>query len=55
MDPYTLAGMNRHVDALFDCWAEFLRYRANRPYDRELRAAREAAVWFRSNGGRLWR
>ena len=43
------------VDDLVACWAEFLRYRANEPFQEELRAVRQAAWWFRRNSGTLWR
>lgn len=55
MAPAMAAAMRRHADNVFLCWVEFLRYRVNRPYDRELRAVADAAIWFRANSTRLWR
>lgn len=50
-----LVPMRRHAANVFDCWVEFLRYRANKPYNRELLAVVDAANWFRENTNRLWR
>ncbi|MFI5378994.1 MAG: hypothetical protein ACHRHE_06845 [Tepidisphaerales bacterium] len=38
----------------FDCWAEFLRYRANRPYNHEVQTMRNSAQWIRRNYRNLW-
>ncbi len=47
--------MHRHANTIFARWVEFLRYRANNPYDMELKSVRTAATWFRDNAGQLWR
>jgi hypothetical protein len=47
--------MHQHAAAVFECWAEFLRYRGNKPYNNELAAVQTAARWFRANSSRLWR
>jgi len=44
MDPAMANQMKWHADNVFSCWVEFLRYRANRPYDNELRAVIDAAT-----------
>lgn len=55
MDAPIVAKVKEHADNVFDCWAEFLRYRSNKPYDRELEAVVAAAKWFNANYQRLWR
>ena len=54
MDAAMATQMNQHADNVFSCWVEFLRYRANSPYDRELDAVSDAADWFRRHGKQLW-
>jgi hypothetical protein len=39
---------------VFACWAEFLRYRANRPYHEEVETLRNSARWVRRHYRRLW-
>ncbi len=55
MDQKLADLMHQHVNQAFACWAEFLRYHANRPYESELRIMFEAARWYRRNASRLWR
>jgi hypothetical protein len=55
LSPALARPMYQYVDAVFTSWAEFLRYRANKPYDDEAAAVRLAARWFRANASRLWR
>jgi hypothetical protein len=55
MDPAVVTRMHAHVDNVFLCWVEFLRYRANKPYNGEVTAVRNAARWFRANAASLWR
>jgi len=52
--PSFLATMNGHADDVADCWTEILRYRANKPYNKELAAVLKAARWFKRNHSRLW-
>lgn len=54
MDATLAKLMHQHANATFMCWVEFLRYRANEPYDVEITAVRSAARWFRANATRLW-
>lgn len=49
------AAMHDYAIVVFDRWAEFLRYRANRPYNEEVEAVRTASRWFEANAQRLWR
>jgi hypothetical protein len=44
----------KHVQNVEACWTEVLRYRANKPYDNEVKAVRYGASWFKVNGRRLW-
>jgi hypothetical protein len=44
---------NRMQD-VFDCWAEFLRYRHNLPYNQEVQTMRESARWIRRHYTNLW-
>ena len=46
--------MYKHVQNIDACWKEVLRYRANKPYDDELKAVRFGASWFKVNSRRLW-
>jgi hypothetical protein len=46
--------MYAHVQNIMACWTEVLRYRANKPYDDEIKAVRSGASWFKVNGRRLW-
>lgn len=46
--------MYAHVRNVEACWTEVLRYRANKPYDEEMKAVRSGASWFKANGRRLW-
>ncbi|HOB73075.1 MAG TPA: hypothetical protein PKG54_00990 [Phycisphaerae bacterium] len=55
MDSDLATRMHEHALTIFECWAEFLRYRGNKPYNKELEAVRTAANWFRRNASRLWR
>lgn len=55
MDMAFADKMHRYANTIFACWVEFLRYRANRPYDIEMEAVWTAAKWFRANASRLWR
>ena len=55
MDSSMVTAMHRHADNVFQCWVEFLRYRANKPYNQELQAVVDAAKWFRKFSRRLWR
>ena len=43
-----------HTKNVFLCWSEILRYRANKPYDKESEAVADAAQWLRKNYRRLW-
>ena len=54
LDATVASEMHQHVDAAFKCWVEYLRYRANQPYNAEVTAVRTAARWFRTNATRLW-
>jgi len=42
--------MYDHVANVEACWTEVLRYRANKPYDEEMKAVRSGASWFKVNG-----
>lgn len=55
MNSHFAQEMHQHVTNVFYRWAEFLRYRANTPYNEEVEAVRAAAQWFRRNTRRLWR
>ncbi|HTW94850.1 MAG TPA: hypothetical protein VMD30_08665 [Tepidisphaeraceae bacterium] len=46
--------MYKHLQNVEACWTEVLRYRANKPYDDEVKAVRSGAAWFKVNGHRLW-
>jgi hypothetical protein len=46
--------IDRHVLNAQLCWSEQLRYRANAPYDYELRQIAAAARWIKMNYRRLW-
>ena len=37
------------------CWSEILRYRANKPYDSEVKTVAGAAHWLKDNYKRLWK
>ena len=52
--PAVLNEMNDHVKNVSLCWAEILRYRANKPYNEELMVVRAAAEWFKRHYRRLW-
>jgi len=45
---------NRMQQDVFNCWAEFLRYRANLPYNEEVETMRNSARWIRRNYKSLW-
>jgi hypothetical protein len=44
----------KHAKNVSLCWSEILRYRANKPYDIELKAVADAAKWLRRNYKHLW-
>jgi hypothetical protein len=46
--------MYAHIQNVEACWTEILRYRANKPYDEEMKAVRAGASWFKVNARRLW-
>lgn len=46
--------LHRLIQDVFECWAEFLRYRANRLYDQEVETVRHAAMWIRRRYSALW-
>lgn len=46
--------MYAHIQTVEACWTEVLRYRANKPYDEEVKAMRSGASWFKVNGRSLW-
>ena len=46
--------LSDHVQAAARQWKEYLRYRANRPYDEELRDVTDAARWIGRNYHKLW-
>jgi hypothetical protein len=46
--------LNDHAQAAGRQWKEILRYRANRPYDVELKEVIDAATWVQRNYRRLW-
>jgi hypothetical protein len=46
--------LHRRMQDVFSCWAEFLRYRANRPYNEEVANVRNTARWIRRHWKKLW-
>lgn len=54
-DPSFSLAMHGHAQTISQSWAEFLRYRANKPYNAEADRIRRAANWFRRNAKRLGR
>lgn len=54
LDPSLAAKLHNRMQDVFHCWAEFLRYRANRPYHQEVETIRESARWIRRRYRELW-
>ncbi len=46
--------LDRRMQDVFNCWAEFLRYRVNRPYNVEVANVRNNARWIRRYWKKLW-
>lgn len=46
--------LHNRMQDVFGCWAEFLRYRANLPYNQEVQAMRDSARWIRRHYKKLW-
>jgi hypothetical protein len=54
LDANLATEMHSRMQDAFNCWAEFLRYRANLPYNREVQTMRETARWTRRHYRELW-
>jgi hypothetical protein len=54
LDAAIATELLKQMRDVFNCWAEFLRYRANRPYNEEVQKMRETAKWIRRNYRKLW-
>jgi hypothetical protein len=55
LDPTLANELHHRMQEVFECWAEFLRYRRNIPYNQEVETMRNSARWIRRRYGRLWR
>ena len=53
-DPQLAAELHHRMADVFECWAEFLRYRANVPYNEEVQTMRDSARWTRRRYRKLW-
>jgi len=54
LDTNLATELHNRMQDVFNCWAEFLRYRANLPYNQEVQAVRASARWIRRNYAKLW-
>lgn len=54
LDPSLATELHNRMQDVFTCWAEFLRYRINRPYNEEIEAMRDSAKWIRRHYRDLW-
>jgi hypothetical protein len=54
LDANLAAELHNRMQDVFNCWAEFLRYRANLPYNQGVRTMRGSARWVRRNYKNLW-
>jgi len=54
LDANLSAELHNRMQDVFNCWAEFLRYRANLPYNEEVETMWDSARWIRRNYKNLW-
>jgi hypothetical protein len=54
LGPNLTAELHSRMQDVFKCWVEFLRYRANRPYNQEVQTMRDSARWIRRHYRSLW-
>ncbi len=55
LNPTFATELHNRMQDVFSCWAEFLRYRANRPYNDEVQTMHDCARWIRRHYRSLWR
>ena len=54
LDANLATELHNRMQDVFNCWAEFLRYRANLPYNEEVQTMRDSARWIRRHYANLW-
>jgi hypothetical protein len=54
LDAKLATELHGRMQDAFNCWAEFLRYRANVPYNKEVQTMWDSARWIRRHYRELW-